>query len=59
MQIKYLKDTPLGAVGEIHDVPETEARVLIILGIAEALADKSTTDKPKRKPKTENELELS
>ncbi|MFA9487121.1 MULTISPECIES: DUF7302 family protein [Moraxella] len=58
MQIKYLKDAPLGATGETADVPDDQAKVLITLGIAEALTDK----KPKRtKAKTDKtaELELS
>ncbi len=57
MQIKYLKDAPLGQAGEIHDVPDADARVLIILGYAEPY-----DDKPKRqKTKTDKnaELELS
>lgn len=58
MQIKYLKDAPLGAMGETHEVPDDQAQVLITLGIAEALTDK----KPKQaKAKTDKtaELELS
>lgn len=58
MQIKYLKDAPLGQAGETHEVPDDQAGVLITLGIAEALTDK----KPKQtKAKTDKnaELELS
>ena len=58
MQIKYLKDAPLGATGEIHEVPDDQAGVLITLGIAEPVNDK----KPKQtKAKTDKnaELELS
>lgn len=55
MQIKYLKDAPLGQAGDIHDVPDADARVLIILGYAEPY-----DNKPKRKTKTttENNTEL-
>lgn len=62
MQITYLKDAPLGAVGETHDVPEPQARILIILGIAKPASNKATADKPKRKTKTttqNSELDLS
>lgn len=58
MQIKYLKDAPLAQAGEMGDVPDDQARILITLGIAKAVADK----KPKpSKPKTNKnaELELS
>lgn len=58
MQIKYLKDAPLGQAGETHEVLDDQAKVLITLGIAEPVADK----KPKpSKPKTDKnaELELS
>lgn len=58
MQIKYLKDAPLGAMGETHEVPDDQAKVLITLGFAEVLTDK----KPKQaKAKTDKtaELELS
>ncbi len=55
MQIKYLKDAPLGQAGDIHDVPDDQAKVLIILGYAEPY-----DNKPKRKTKatTENNTEL-
>lgn len=58
MQIKYLKDAPLGQAGETHDVPDDQAKVLITLGIAEAMADKKLKQ---TKPKTDKptELELS
>ena len=62
MQITYLKDAPLGAVGETHEVPEPQARILIILGIAKPALNKAMADKPKRKTKTtteNSELELS
>lgn len=47
MQIKYLKDAPLGATGDTADVPDDQAQVLITLGIAEPVADK----KPKQTKK--------
>lgn len=58
MQIKYLKDAPTAQTGDICEVPDDQAGVLITLGIAEALTDK----KPKQtKAKTDKnaELELS
>lgn len=55
MQIKYLKDAPNANVGDIKDVADADAQVLIILGYAEPY-----DDKPKRKTKTssENNTEL-
>lgn len=58
MQIKYLKDAPLGATGEISDVPDDQAKVLITLGIAEAVADKKPKPSKTKTNKTA-ELELS
>ncbi|AKG15610.2 hypothetical protein [Moraxella bovoculi] len=54
MQIKYLKDAPLGATGEIHEVEDSQARVLILLGIAEPAGNK----KPKTTKKTNKTQEL-
>ncbi|BAP36675.1 hypothetical protein [Acinetobacter guillouiae] len=34
MEIKYLKDAPLGKKGEVATVQEHEAKILIALGIA-------------------------
>ncbi len=34
MKIKYLKPAPLGSVGDVQDVPNDQAMVLIRLGIA-------------------------
>lgn len=62
MQIKYLKDAPLGQAGDIKEVPDDQAKVLIILGFAKEYDEKGNDDKkPKRKPKTDKnaELELS
>lgn len=55
MQIKYLKNAPLGQMGDIDDIPSDQAQVLIILGIAEALTDKKA--KAKKINKTQ-ELDL-
>lgn len=56
MKIKYLKPAPLGNTGDIGDVPDNQASVLIALGVAEAIDtgdDKTvksvTTAKSKRK----------
>lgn len=35
MQIKYLKDAPTAQTGDICEVPDDQAKVLIILGFAE------------------------
>lgn len=57
MQIKYLKDAPLGQTGEIQDVPDDQAKVLITLGFAEILTDKELKQaKPKSKKTAELEL---
>lgn len=55
MQIKYLKDAPLGARGETHEVEDSQAHVLIILGIAESVGDK----KPKTTKKADKNTELA
>ena len=34
MQIKYLKDAPLGKVGDVADVADDQAQILITLGYA-------------------------
>lgn len=57
MQIKYLKDAPLGATGEVREVEDSQAHVLIILGIAEPVSDKKT--KTTKKTDKTAELELS
>lgn len=54
MKIKYLKDAPLGQTGEIQDVPDDQAKVLITLGFAEILTDKKTKQ---TKPKTDKTVE--
>lgn len=42
MQIKYLKDAPLGAMGETAEVPDDQAQVLITLGIAKVYDEKDS-----------------
>ncbi len=46
MQVKYLKDAPLNKSGDITDVPDMQANILIRLGIAEHY------ETPKKKAKT-------
>ena len=55
MQIKYLKDAPLGQAGETSDVPDDQAQVLITLGIAEPVANKRLKQ---TKPKNDKNAEL-
>lgn len=40
MKIKYLKPAPLGSTGDVAFVPDNEAKVLIMLGIAKPIDDK-------------------
>lgn len=40
MQIKYLKDAPTAQTGDICEVPDDQAKVLIILGFAEVYDEK-------------------
>lgn len=49
MKITYLKDAPLGAVGDIADVPDDQANVLIKLGIAKEFNEPKTQTKRKTK----------
>lgn len=48
MKIKYLKDAPLGKTGDVAEVPNMDANVLIRLGIAE----KYTPPKQRKKKQT-------
>lgn len=43
MQIKYIKDAPLGKTGDIAEVQDTEANILITLGYAEEYKAKPKT----------------
>ena len=51
LRIKYLKPAPLGSVGDVQEVPNDQAMVLIRLGIAEE-------HKPKRNKKSENDAKI-
>lgn len=57
MQIKYLKDAPLGQAGDVGNVPDDQANVLIMLGYAERYDDKSKR-KTKKSPENNTELDL-
>lgn len=55
MKVKYLREAPRGNKGDVAEVPETQANVLIRLGIAEEY--KAPVKKPsvtKKKTKTED-----
>ena len=45
MQIKYLKDAPLGKAGDVAEVAQTEANILITLGYAREHKGKASTAK--------------
>lgn len=49
MYIQYLKPTHNAQPGDTAEVPDTQAKVLILLGIAEE-ADAETPPKPAKKP---------
>lgn len=59
MQIKYIKDAPLGKTGDIAEVADSEAQILITLGYAEEYKDKpkpkATTTKTATKDKSDSE----
>lgn len=56
MKIKYLKDAPAGKKGDVAEVPETAANVLIKLGFAEKYkAPAKKAPKKKTEPKTDSE----
>lgn len=60
MQIKYLKDAPLGATGDMQEIPDDQANILITLGFAEKVVDKPKRPKSKSdKADKAAELELS
>lgn len=54
MKIKYLKDAPLGKKGEVSDVPNMDAKILIKLGIAEK---HTTTKRNSKKVADKNDSE--
>ena len=45
MPIKYLKDAPLGKVGDVADVADDQAQILITLGYAKKYKPRSKSDK--------------
>ncbi|MFB6347843.1 hypothetical protein ACFBZI_07605 [Moraxella sp. ZJ142] len=49
MKIKYLKPAPLGNTGDIGEVPDHHARVLIRLGIAEPYNEAPKRQRTKHK----------
>lgn len=50
MQIKYIKDAPLGKTGDIADIAPDQAHILIGLGYAKKHQLKAKTDKPSDQP---------
>lgn len=59
MQIKYIKDAPLGKTGDIAELADNDAKILITLGFAEEHKDKpkpkATTSKIATKDKSDSE----
>ena len=47
MQIKYLKDAPLGKVGDVADVADDQAQILITLGYAKEHSSKEAKARTK------------
>ena len=45
MKIKYLRDAPQGNKGDIAEVPDIQARVLILQGFAEEHKTRKTAKK--------------
>lgn len=45
MQIKYLKDAPLGKTGDVADVADDQAKILITLGYAKEYKARIKSDK--------------
>ena len=50
MQIKYIKDAPLGKTGDIADIAPDQAHILIALGYAKPYKPKPKTDKQNDQP---------
>lgn len=50
MQIKYIKDAPLGKTGDIADIAPDQAHILIALGYAKPHKPKPKADKPGDQP---------
>lgn len=53
MEIRYLKDTHDSKAGDVRTLDDAQARVLIVLGFAEA-NDKKTVAKPSKKAADSN-----
>lgn len=45
MQIKYLQDAPLGKTGDVADLADDQAQILITLGYAKEYKARAKTDK--------------
>lgn len=45
MQIKYLKNAPNALEGEVKDIPDAQAKVLILTGYAKEHKARAKTDK--------------
>ena len=45
MQIKYLKDAPLGKAGDVAEVADDQAQILITLGYAKEHKPRAKSDK--------------
>ena len=57
MQIKYLKDAPLGKVGDVADVADDQAQILITLGYAKEHPSKEAKARTKS-DKADNQNDL-
>lgn len=55
MKIKYLKDTHDSKVGDVKEIQDAQANVLMKLGLAEVFTEpkKTTPRKPKADPQDE------
>ncbi|ELA08741.1 hypothetical protein MOMA_09286 [Moraxella macacae 0408225] len=53
MKIRYLKNAPLGQAGDIADIPDDQAKVLIALEIAKNYqeSEQDAIAKPKKRTK--------
>lgn len=45
MQIKYLKNAPNAYAGDVKDIPDEQAKVLILTGYAKEHKQRTKTDK--------------
>ena len=55
-KIRYLRTAPAGETGDVADVTDIEANVLVKTGFAELVADKASQKaaKPKETPKKDD-----